>query len=271
MVWLLELTWVLIFLSILLFFYHFLHMKHVLKIWAQSTMIGAAVLQTIVIIVSFLQEGSLPLFNRIDLMLTYSYLLILVAIGVHYWIKVDMAVAFLLSLSLLMFWIYFLGSSFSFAYENQYNYLVKQMFVHIFFSIISYCLYAVSFVFSIIYIVQAKWLKEKKITKLFSRFQSLESIENYAYLFLLLGLPFLFLSIMIGIVFMYLHFGTIQWFDLKIVGSFTVLVLYSMYLLFRYRNIMGVKQLCYWNIGCFLIVLLNLFLFSSLSNFHLWY
>ena len=56
----------------------------------------------------------------------------------------------------------------------------------------------------------------------------------------------------------------------KIIGSFIVLIAYSLYLYLKNRKQIYGRTLAYINIGSFLIVLINFFLFGSLSSFHIW-
>jgi HemX protein len=47
-------------------------------------------------------------------------------------------------------------------------------------------------------------------------------------------------------------------------------VAYSAYLYARLRRGIQGKAIAMWNIGLFLVLLINFFLFGSLSNFHFW-
>ena len=58
---------------------------------------------------------------------------------------------------------------------------------------------------------------------------------------------------------------------MKIIGSFILLTGYSIYLYLRIVKNMSGRQLAFWNVGSFLIVLINFFLFGQLSSFHFWY
>ncbi|MEM5671094.1 hypothetical protein AAHB54_00265, partial [Bacillus cereus] len=55
------------------------------------------------------------------------------------------------------------------------------------------------------------------------------------------------------------------------VRRFIVLFVYCAGLYLRAADVLQGKKIVQWNIGAFLVMLINIFLLSSLSNFHFWY
>src|SRR5699024_12275247 len=58
------------------------------------------------------------------------------------------------------------------------------------------------------------------------------------------------------------------WYDLKTIGSIVLLVIYSFYLILRQDRKLTNKSKSIYSSATFLVLLVNFFLFSVLSNFH---
>ena len=96
-------------------------------------------------------------------------------------------------------------------------------------------------------------------------------LEKMAYLLNGIGVPLLGLSLILGVQWAYIKIPDLAWYDAKIVGSFIVLAVYSIFLYAKVKKEMHGRTLAFWNVGSFLIVLINFFIFGKLSDFHLWY
>ncbi len=81
----------------------------------------------------------------------------------------------------------------------------------------------------------------------------------------------LLLSLILGMQWAFIKVPNMTWYDTKVIGSFIVLCVYSVFLYLRVRKEVYGKSLALWNIASFLFVLLNFFLFGKLSSFHIWY
>jgi HemX protein len=143
--------------------------------------------------------------------------------------------------------------------------------IHITMAILSYGAFSLSFVFSVLYLLQYDLLKRKKWGTRLVRLADLDKLEKSSYILAIIGVPMLLLSLILGLQWAFLKLPGMPWYDIKIVGSFILLTAYSIYLYLRtVKNLSG-KKLAIWNAGSFLIVLINFFLFGQLSSFHLWY
>ena len=58
------------------------------------------------------------------------------------------------------------------------------------------------------------------------------------------------------------------WYDSKLLDPLSLLTGYSIYLYLRIGKTCQAENLALWNVGSFLIVLINFFLFGQLSSFH---
>ena len=84
----------------------------------------------------------------------------------------------------------------------------------------------------------------------------------------MIGVPLLLIGIIVGVVWAYVANAQFYWFDVKTIGSIVVLVIYVLYLILWVGKGYRGKIVSFYNITAFLILLLNFFLFGSLSNFH---
>src|SRR5699024_7011447 len=100
------------------------------------------------------------------------------------------------------------------------------------------------------------------------RLTDLKKLDTYSFAFVKLGVPFLFLGLILGIVWGYTSVDTFYWMDLKTIGSITVLLIYFIYLILRWTRTYKGKSLSLLNSATFLVLLVNFFLFNVFSNFH---
>ncbi|MCG3056822.1 cytochrome c biogenesis protein, partial [Escherichia coli] len=69
---------------------------------------------------------------------------------------------------------------------------------HITMAILSYGAFSISFVFSALYLVQYDLLKKKKWNKRLMRIEDLTKLDYLSYVLILIGVPLLLLSLMLG-------------------------------------------------------------------------
>ncbi|GGE42552.1 cytochrome c assembly protein [Pullulanibacillus camelliae] len=142
--------------------------------------------------------------------------------------------------------------------------------IHISIALLSYAAFAISFILSMMYLVEYRLLKQKKWDQRLIHFGSLARLEQGAFYCNLLGVPLLLISLLLGIIRATDVFSNVNWLDSKIITSFLVLLAYCLYLYQRLgKNVYG-KPLVFWNIVAFLLVLINVFLSEVFTGFHLW-
>ncbi|WP_369902445.1 inner membrane protein YpjD [Bacillus manliponensis] len=148
---------------------------------------------------------------------------------------------------------------------------LELLYVHVGMAIISYATFTVSFIFSIMYLLQYRLLKQKKWNARLRRLGNLQKLESMSYGLNLFSVPFFLLAILLGCIWGYTKLHNFHWYDAKVIGSFIVLFVYCAGIYLRGSDTLQGKKIISWNIGAFLVMLINIFLFSSLSNFHFWY
>ncbi|HZG70955.1 MAG TPA: cytochrome c biogenesis protein CcsA, partial [Chondromyces sp.] len=143
--------------------------------------------------------------------------------------------------------------------------------IHITMAILSYGAFSLSFIFSLLYLLQYRLLKMKKWNQRLWRLGDLQQLEKLSYILNAIGVPLLLLSLILGVTWKTIKLPDVSWFDAKIVTSFILLTIYSTFLYLKHAKQMYGKTLALLNSAAFLIILINFFLVSRLSSFHFWY
>ena len=142
--------------------------------------------------------------------------------------------------------------------------------IHISLAILSYAMFTLTFVFSMLYLILYRLLKDKKFSGIWSRLPSLGQTSNWMNNSILVGVPVLFISLILGLEWAWLTIDKVSLFDIKIVSSFVLTVIYlTLFFLHRSGKLVG-TTFAWVNIYVYLAVVINFFLGNSLSKFHLW-
>ncbi|WP_416151400.1 inner membrane protein YpjD [Salipaludibacillus sp. HK11] len=142
--------------------------------------------------------------------------------------------------------------------------------IHIVVLLISYAMFTLSFSFSMLYFFQHQMLKQKRWGEKMQRTGNLSNLERFSFLFALIGVPLMMIGLILGVIWAWVKFETFPWYDLKVISSFILLIVYGCYLFqYQFKKRRG-YSLALLNIAAFLVLLINYFLSSSFSEFHIW-
>lgn len=265
-----ELVIVIYALSILLYFIDFVEHNRKANTLAFRLLLIVWALQTIFLFVYMSSTGRFPVLTVFEGLYFYTWVLITISLVLHHIFKVDFTV----------FFTNLIGFSFmaihAFAPIQRSTVSVEQLMselllIHITMAILSYGAFSVSFVFSGLYLLQFKLLKEKRWKKKLWRLADLAKLEKASFILNTVGVPMLLLSLILGLRWALIKIPYFHWYDPKIIGSFFLLIVYG-FLLYAYvKRVMFGRKLALWNTAAFLFVLINFFLFSGLSSFHFWF
>jgi HemX protein len=265
-----ELTIVVYALSVLLYFYDFLHNNRKANRLAFWLLAFVWALQTTFFIIYMINTGRFPVLTLFEGLYFFAWVLVTLSLGINRLLKMDFIVFFTNILGFVVMCIH------TFA-PDQHDSLVmaeqlvsELLLIHITMAILSYGAFTLSFVFSVLYLIQYNLLKRKKWGKTLLRIADLSKLENLSYVLNVIGVPMMLLSVILGTIWAYIKVPELSWFDSKVLGSFFVLGIYSIYLYLRIGKDFHGKALALWNIAAFFIVLLNFFLFGQISSFHIW-
>lgn len=266
-----ELSVLLYALSVSLYFIDFLHHNRKANRIAFWLLSIVWVFQTAFFLFRVVETKRFPILTMSEGLYFYAWVLITLSLAINRLLRVDFIVFFTNVLA------FFILALHTFAPIRQPSEAAAEkliselLMIHITMAILAYGAFSLSFVFSVLYMIQYHLLKQKKWGKRLWRMADLTKLEKMSYVLNLIGLPMLLLGLILGVIWAYIKIEHFHWYDAKVLGSFSVLLVYSVYFYKRVVQEMYGKALALWNIGSFLFLLVNFFLFGSLSKFHLWY
>lgn len=144
------------------------------------------------------------------------------------------------------------------------------LYIHIGLAFLAYGAFTLSFIFSVMYLFQYILLKKKKWSAHLKKLGSLDKLEKMVNTFNIFGVPLMLTSLFLGVIWASLRLHTFVWYDTKVLGSFLVLIMYSLFMYFKVSNRFFGKSLCLFNICCFLVLFGNYIVSNLYSSFHLW-
>jgi HemX protein len=265
-----ELTVILYALSVLLYFVDFLQQNRKANRIAFWLLAFVWVLQTVFLILYMITTGRFPVLTIFEGLYFYAWVLVTLSLIINRLLRVDFIVFFTNILGFGIIAIHtFAPMQFDSTIMAQ-QLISELLLIHITMAILSYGAFSLSFVFSLLYLIQYDLLKRKKWGTRLLRISDLSKLEQFSYILNIIGVPMLILSLILGIQWAFLKVPNMIWYDPKVLGSFSVLIIYSVILYLRTRKGVSGKKLSLWNVASFLIVLINFFLFGQLSSFHFW-
>lgn len=263
-----ELMIVLYALSIVLYFIDYLY-KNVkcerVAFWFVSIV---WVLQTIYIVLFVLETKRFPILSLYEGVFIYAWLLTMLSIVLHCIVRVDLPF-FINVLSFIFMSIHLIAPQSARQIVGE-ALISEMLLIHISFAIVSYAAFSVAFIFAILYLILYRLLKQKKWNNLWSRLPNLQQTMNWINYSTIIGVPLLLISLILGLEWAFLTLEGLSIFDVKIIGSFVVSVVYLIIFLLHRKGILLGTMYARVHIYLFLLVVVNFFLGSKLSNFHLW-
>ncbi|MER2111894.1 MAG: cytochrome c biogenesis protein CcsA [Solibacillus isronensis] len=227
------------------------------------------VLQTLFIVLFIIETKRFPILSLYEGVFFYAWLLTTLSIILHCIVRVDLPVFFINVLSFVFMTIHLFAPETNDQIVGD-SLVSEMLLIHISFAIVSYAAFSVAFVFSLLYLILYRILKQKKFTNLWSRLPSLQQMVKWINLSTIIGIPLLLISLILGLEWAFLTLENVSVFDVKILGSFIVSIVYLIiFLLHRKGKLIGMVY-AQVHIYLFLLVVINFFLGSKLSNFHLW-
>ncbi|WP_212921166.1 cytochrome C assembly family protein [Ornithinibacillus bavariensis] len=226
-------------------------------------------LQTFFLFHRVLTEGRFPIATLTDSFFFYAWILVTFSILMNWLFKISFIVFFINLFSFLIFLMHISHIAQTNMVTSGIQLVNEILIAHISLAIISYGFFTIAFLLSIMYMVQYYFLKEKKAIKWIWRLGDLERLELMTFRTITIGVPTLLIGIILGFVWAYTENATFYWYDLKTIGSLVVLSVYISYLCLRTVKRYSGKALATYNTWAFLFLLLNFFIFSHYSSFHL--
>ncbi|MBK3493460.1 cytochrome c biogenesis protein CcsA [Viridibacillus sp. YIM B01967] len=228
-------------------------------------------LQSVFLVLYIVETHRFPILSLFEGIYFYAWLLITISILLHCVYRVDLPVFFINVIGFIFMTIHTFAPT-QIAQSPVGEALSSELlFIHITFAILSYVAFSLSFVFSTLYLILYNVLKKKKWTKQWTRLPSLQQTESGMTASLLTGIPLLLISLILGLQWAYLILDNLSVFDVKIIGSFISLLVYCFIIYGNRKGKLHTTSYAWAHVYAFLFVIINFFLGSKLSNFHLWY
>lgn len=266
-----ELSVILYALSVSLYFIDFLHHNRKANRTAFWLLSIVWVFQTAFFLFRIVETRRFPILTMSEGLYFYAWVLITLSLVINRLLRVDFIVFFTNVLAFFILALHTFAPIHDQSEAAAEKMISELLMIHITMAILAYGAFSLSFVFSVLYMIQYHLLKQKKWGKRLLRMTDLTKLEEMSHVLNLIGLPMLLLGLILGVIWAYIKIEHFHWYDAKVLGSFSVLAVYSMYFYKRVVQGMQGKAIALWNIGSFLFLLVNFFLFGSLSKFHFWY
>lgn len=269
--WIYDLTIILYACSVLGYFIDFLQNNRKANKIAFWLLAIVWVLQTISFTARMIETGRFPILTIVEGLYFYTWVLVTFSLIINKIFRIDFLVFFTNILGFIIMTIHlFAPVEYKSAILAE-RLISELLFIHITIAILSYGAFSLSAIFSIMYLLQYKMIKKKQWSKRLRRLGDLTRLDRLSYSLNMSGAPMLLISLILGVIWAYITIDSFKWYDAKVVGSFIVFLSYSAYLYIRVAKGIQGKTIAFWNLAAFLILLINFFLFGSLSRFHFWY
>ena len=269
--WIYDLTIVLYALSIIGYFIDFLQNNRKANQFAFWLLSIVWILQSVFFVLRMLKDQRFPILTPSEGLFFYAWILVTFSVVMSRFFRVDFLVFFTNVLGFLLVSIHLFAPTGQASAVLEKQLFSELLIIHITMAFISYGAFSLSFIFSFMYLLQHGMLKRKKWSKRLQRFGSLSYLEKLSFRLNTIGVPLLLLSLILGVVWAFWKLNDFTLLDAKVISSFVVLLVYSTYLYQKVgRGVQG-KTLALWNVAAFLVVLINYFLATTFTEFHLWY
>lgn len=229
------------------------------------------VLQTTYFIINFLHVDRLAIVSPFEGLYMVAWIIVSLSLLINWFSRIDFFVFFANVIGFIIMAIHL------FTPRNDLPPLITMslsselLLFHIAMVVLAYGAFTLSFVFSFMYFIQYEMLKSKRWVQRFGRFGNLEQLEKMSFFFAMFGVPLFLLSIILGLIWGKIAIDPFNYFDAKVIASFVVLICYSYYLYMKVVKDQRGINLSLMNNFSYLLLLVNIFYASSLSNFHWWY
>ncbi|SDZ05004.1 HemX protein [Evansella caseinilytica] len=227
-------------------------------------------LQGMYVVIRTVEYNRLPLMTIFEGMFVYAWILVTFSLVISRLYRMDFLILLVNIVGFVILTISVFAPAREVSPQLAELFIFELLIIHVSLILLSYGTFTLSFACSLLYFIQHQLLKRKKWGQWIKRIGNLSKLERLSYVFTLIGFPFMLLGIILGVVWAWIKFSMIPWYDVKVVSSFLVLLSYGLYLFqwtMRKRRGYG---LALFNIAAFLVLLINYFLSSNFSGFHLW-
>lgn len=266
--WMYDVTIYIYAISVLMYFSDFLQSNRRVNRVAFWLLAIVWILQSGFFVFQMVSKDYFPVLTLFETLFFYSWLLVSLSLTINYFFKMDLLIFFTNILGFIVMSVTIFANPAAAPALSQ-KLISELLFIHISLALMSYVAFSISSILSIVYLLQNKMLKEKRWSPLLRKLPSLGQLDLYAYHLTMVGVPLLFLSLILGVLWAHI-IGESIWLDPKLLMTILVVVVYGMYLYRRVTYDWQGKKLATMNLMAFAFVLLNFLISGSISSFHQW-
>jgi HemX protein len=255
--------------AVLLYFIDFVQPNRKVNRIAFAMLSVVWLVQSVFFVLRMLELNYIPVLTTFETMIFFSWILITFSMVVNFFYKIDLFTFFtnVVGFAVVAFVTFTDKGATSLSQSLQGDLLV----LHVTMAFLSYASFLLATIFSIMYLIQEKLLKEKRWNDLFRRLPSLDQLEQFSYRFIIFGFPLLLIAMILGAIWYNARFHQLLILDSKPVVSTALLVVYGVYLYLRLSAGWTGRRLAWINIFAFLGVVVNYFIVGTFfSHFHNW-
>lgn len=257
-------------LGLVFYFIDYFKKQKILQRIAFWLIITVWVTQTAILLLYIVEMNRFPVLSLIEGIYFYVWLLVTLSIVFQLIYHVNFMV-FLTNIIGFAFLMIHVFSTLKITDATVGDSLISEvLFIHITTAILSYAVFALAFVFAVLYLFVYKVLKKKKWSKQFSSLPNLHQTLTGMKMSIYTGIPILFISLIFGVQWAYVALADWSVWDVKIMGSFAVLLMFTAIIYFHHKGKLQSAEFAWMTIFAFLLTVVNFFLGSTLSQFHLW-
>ncbi|GAX90505.1 cytochrome C assembly family protein [Effusibacillus lacus] len=255
--------------AVLLYFVDFIHPNLKANRFAFGLVFAVWIIQSVFFIMRMLELNYVPILTTFETMIFFSWILITFSLVINFFYKIDLFTFFtnVAGFAAVAFVTFTYKGATSLAASLQGNLLV----LHISMALLSYACFLLATIFSIMYLIQEKLLKEKRWNDLFRRLPSLDQLEQFSHRLVVFGFPLLLTAMILGAIWYNARYDEILILDPKPVVSLLVLVNYGISIYLRVSAGWLGRRLAWINITGFVGVVINYLIVGEFfSDFHNW-
>lgn len=257
-------------LSLLFYFSDFVEPNRRAKQFGTGLLAFVWVLQTVFFISRMRDLRQPAVFSMFDSLFFFAWLIVTLSLVLNVVFRMDVLVFFVNIVGIAVLALNFFTDESVSPLLEQWHIEDELLFIHVSLAICSYAAFLVSAVLSGMYLFLNHMLKKKQWTQTIKRLPSLDKIDKSSYIFVLVGTPFLILSLTLGMVWLHITGHLQLMLDPKVLNSLLVIAVYGFYLTQRLSWKKSGTTLALWNLAAFAFVFANFVLSNFLSRFHQW-
>jgi HemX protein len=232
-------------------------------------LVVVGLLQMVGLGIRFSEEGGLPIFTPYDFLFWFSFSIVLISLVVAYTRRAEFTV---LLLSVAGFSAFLLNRVWLTAEDHSlqsWSAVHGWLAIHIIAANLSFAALTLGTVFAIMYLFLHNRLKSKRWSDRIRRLPSLETLDKYSYISVLVGTPLLAVSLAVAGLSIVLEGRLPLLQDLKVLSTLIGLGIYISYLILKRSGRRSGAVMARIAAAGYGFIILN-FLLNSWSEFHRW-